>query len=166
MSSPNVDRLHRDVIRLTQGADFEKALEICQAAIRDWGASDVHYAWHDLAFVLWSSGSKDEAFDAVSYAVALAPDCRSHRLSRALWATGEGKLEMARADWSELIRLEDVTRSEVFLSVALLGRALTSLRRGELAAARDDLARVEAGAEIIVGNRLWAVEDLKRLASF
>lgn len=123
-----VDRAHARLLELTRARRYNDAVAFCKENIERWDAAVVHEAWDHLSYALWCSGQRDEAMATLSKAIELAPNDRSHLFSRALWATTLDRCEVAEADWSELIRLEEASGSEAFTGVSLAGRALVRAR--------------------------------------
>ena len=161
MNEADVDKVHAQVLDLVRERKCEDALRICRESLELWDECFHHDAWDQLAYVLWSCGQKDEAIEAISKAIVMAPEDRGHRFSRARFALGMGDLTLAKADWTKLVDLERALASEAFVGAALLGRALANAGLGDTQAALNDLSQIGDDEIMLVNKRLWTAGELR-----
>ncbi len=162
MNEADVDRVHQQILDLVKSRKHDEALSICSKSLELWDERFRHEAWDQLSYVLWSCGRKDEAFEAISKAIELAPEDRTHRFARARFALGRGDLAMAKSDWSKLVELETALASKAFVGAALLGRALANAGLGNSEAALNDLEQIDDDEIMLVNNRLWTAGELRK----
>jgi tetratricopeptide (TPR) repeat protein len=165
MNVADADRVHERVLTLLRARQFDEAVRLCQECLKTWDESRHETAWANLAKVYWRSDRKAEAVEAISKAIELSLDDRSHLHTRARLTLELGDLKTSKRDWTRLIDKERLMESEAFVSVALLGRALVHVAQGDRKAALEDLATVADDQTLLIDKRLWSAGELRKTLS-
>ena len=165
MNEADADRVHERVLTLLRARQFDEAVRLCQECLKTWDESHHEAAWANLAKVYWRCDRKAEAVEAISKAIEMSLDDRSHLHARARLTLELGDLKTSKRDWTRLIEKERLLESEAFVSVALLGRALVHVALGDRKAALEDLATVGDDQVLLIDKRLWSAGELRKTLS-
>lgn len=164
METPRyVDSAAQTIRSLVRSDKFSEAISICERHIAEWPDFIKDQAWHDLAYVLWCSGAQSDAINAISTAIALAPNDAAHRDARARWALELRKFEITIADCTVLLEIEKSRNSEAFVDAAHVLRGFALVGLNSLEAARADMLLIRGEGPFRIWKKDWAKTTLLSL---